>query len=168
MKERRIEREVSAGGVVFRRTEDGVTSFLLIRDSYRHWGLPKGHLEAGETPAAAASRETFEETGLGDLHLHGPIRIIDWHFRFRGRRIHKYCHFFLFESRAAEAVPQVDEGITACRWLPLEEALGTLSYDNARGVLKRAGEMARTLVAVGEGRAAQAPAEAPEPASEGA
>lgn len=168
MKDRRIEREVSAGGVVFRRTEDGITRFLLIRDSYRHWGLPKGHLETGETPAAAASRETFEETGLGDLHLHGPIRIIDWHFRFRGRRIHKYCHFFLFESPAAEAVPQVDEGITACRWLPLEEALGTLSYDNARGVLKRAGEMARTLVAVGEGRAAQAPAEAPEPASEGA
>jgi 8-oxo-dGTP pyrophosphatase MutT (NUDIX family) len=168
MKERRIEREVSAGGVVFRRTEDGVTRFLLIRDSYRHWGLPKGHLEDGETPAAAASRETFEETGLADLRLHGPIRIIDWHFRFRGRRIHKYCHFFLFESPAAEAVPQVDEGITACRWLPLDEALGTLSYDNARGVLKRAGEMARTLVAVGEGRTAQVPAEAPEPASEGA
>jgi 8-oxo-dGTP pyrophosphatase MutT (NUDIX family) len=168
MKERRIEREVSAGGVVFRRTEDGITRFLLIRDSYRHWGLPKGHLEDGETPAAAASRETFEETGLADLRLHGPIRIIDWHFRFRGRRIHKYCHFFLFESPAAEAVPQVDEGITACRWLPLDEALGTLSYDNARGVLKRAGEMARTLVAVGEGRAAQVPAEAPEPASEGA
>ncbi|HJS47161.1 MAG TPA: NUDIX domain-containing protein, partial [Gemmatimonadales bacterium] len=157
MKERRIEREVSAGGVVFRRGDDGLTRFLLIRDSYRHWGLPKGHLEEEETPAAAASRETFEETGLADLRLHGPIRIIDWHFRFRGRRIHKFCHFFLFESPAAEAVPQVDEGITACRWLPLEEALGTLSYDNARGVLKRAGEMARTLVAVGEGR--QAPVE---------
>ncbi len=168
MKDRRVEREVSAGGVVFRRTEDGVTCYLLIRDSYRHWGLPKGHLEEGETPAAAASRETFEETGLADLRLHGPIRIIDWHFRFRGRRIHKYCHFFLFESPAAETVPQVDEGITACRWLPLDEALGTLSYDNARGVLKRAGEMARTLVAVGEGRATPAPAEAPGPASEGA
>lgn len=167
MKDRRVEQEVSAGGVVFRRGEDGATRFLLIRDSYRHWGLPKGHLEPGETPAAAASRETFEETGLADLRLHGPIRIIDWHFRFRGRRIHKYCHFFLFESPAAEAVPQVDEGITACRWLPLDEALGTLSYDNARGVLKRAGEMARTLVAVGEGRAGQALAEAPGPASEG-
>ena len=83
MKERRIEREVSAGGVVFRRTGDGVATFLLIRDSYRHWGLPKGHLEDSESPAQAALRETYEETGLGELVLHGPIRIIDWHFRFQ-------------------------------------------------------------------------------------
>ena len=46
----------------------------------------------------------------------------------------------------------MDEGITACQWRTLEEALDVLSYDNARGVLKRAGEMVRTLVAVGAGR----------------
>ena len=46
----------------------------------------------------------------------------------------------------------MDEGITACQWRPLSEALEILSYDNARGVLKRAGEMVRTLVAVGAGR----------------
>lgn len=148
----RAEREVSAGGIVFRRGADQVVRFLIIRDSYEHWGLPKGHLEDGETPGQAAIRETAEETGLTDLLLHGPIRIIDWHFRFRGRFIHKFCHFFLFESPAAEAVPQATEGITACRWCTLEEALRELSYDNARGVLKRAGEMARTLVAVGAGR----------------
>ncbi|HEY5940504.1 MAG TPA: NUDIX domain-containing protein, partial [Gemmatimonadales bacterium] len=105
-----------------------------------------------ESPAQAAIRETAEETGLEHLILHGPIRVIDWHFRFRGRHIHKYCHFFLFESPDGEACPQVDEGITACQWRPLPEALDLLSYDNARGVLKRAGEMVRTLVAIGAGR----------------
>ena len=122
-------------------------SYLLIRDSYKNWGFPKGHLEGDESPAEAALRETAEETGLEHLVLHGPIRVIDWHFRFRGRHIHKYCHFFLFESPDGEACPQVDEGITACQWRPLTEALELLSYDNARGVLKRAGEMVRTLVA---------------------
>ena len=166
MVKKRPDLEVSAGGIVFRRPADGIARFLLIRDSYDNWGFPKGHLEEGETPAEAALRETTEETGLTDLQIQGPIRIIDWHFRFRGRHIHKYCHFFLLESRDGEAAPQLDEGITACRWCVLEEALETLSYDNARGVLKRAGDMVRTLVAVGAGRpshriAAAAEAEAP-------
>jgi 8-oxo-dGTP pyrophosphatase MutT (NUDIX family) len=153
MSKRRAELEVSAGGIVFRRVPGEGARFLLIRDSYSNWGFPKGHLEGDESPAEAAIRETAEETGLTQLVLRGPIRVIDWHFRFRGRHIHKYCHFFLFESPGGDASPQVDEGITACQWRPLSEALELLSYDNARGVLKRAGEMVRTLVAVGSGRA---------------
>jgi 8-oxo-dGTP pyrophosphatase MutT (NUDIX family) len=152
MGKRRAELEVSAGGIVFRRDPDVGPRFLLIRDSYANWGFPKGHLEDGESPADAARRETAEETGLDQLVLQGPIRVIDWHFRFRGRHIHKYCHFFLFESASGEACPQVEEGITDCQWRPLEEALDLLSYDNARGVLKRAGDMVRTLVAIGAGR----------------
>jgi hypothetical protein len=95
--------------------------------------------------------------------------VIDWHFRFRGRHIHKYCHFFLFESPEGDPCPQVTEGITACQWRTLEEALGVLSYDNARGVLKRAGEMVRTLVAVGAGRSRrkEAPAGRPDGAATG-
>jgi 8-oxo-dGTP pyrophosphatase MutT (NUDIX family) len=152
MSKRRAELEVSAGGIVFRRIPGQAPRYLLIRDSYNNWGFPKGHLEGAESPAQAALRETAEETGLANLVLHGPIRVIDWHFRFRGRHIHKYCHFFLFESPEGDVCPQVDEGITACQWRPLSEALEVLSYDNARGVLKRAGEMVRTLVAVGAGR----------------
>jgi hypothetical protein len=55
----------------------------------------------------------------------------------------------------------VDEGITACQWLTLDQALAILSYDNARGVLKRAGEMVRTLVAVGAGRSRKKETAAP-------
>ena len=129
--------ETSAGGVVFRMNE-GRALFLLIRDSYRNWGFPKGHVEPGEPLGSAALREVAEETGLAGLTMRGEVDTIDWYFRFRGRLIHKVCHFFLIESSGADTNPQRDEGITACRWLPLAEALELISYANARTVLTRA------------------------------
>lgn len=144
-KPQRAKKEVSAGGVVFRRQPESAPVFLLIRDSYGHWGFPKGHLEPNESPATAAARETTEETGLEQLRLHGPVETIDWYFRLRGKLIHKFCHFFLFESRTGEATPQFDEGITECQWFPFEEAVAQLGYENAREVLRRAGELTRSL-----------------------
>jgi 8-oxo-dGTP pyrophosphatase MutT (NUDIX family) len=136
----RAREERSAGGVVFRMA-DGRPMFLLIRDSYRNWGFPKGHLEKDEPPADAAVREVQEETGLTQLMLRGEVEVIDWYFRFRGRLVHKYCHFFLIESPGGETVPQRDEGITACRWVTLEDGLSLVSYANAREVLRRAAQL---------------------------
>src|SRR5260370_35333794 len=112
--EPRDQRETSGGGVVFRRGSDGQVRFLLIRDSYKNWGFPKGHLERNEPPAEAARREVAEATGLEELLLHGPIKVIDWYFRFRVKPIHNYCHFFLFESRRGDPLAEDAEGISAC------------------------------------------------------
>jgi 8-oxo-dGTP pyrophosphatase MutT (NUDIX family) len=132
--------ETSAGGIVFRK-EGAEPVYLLIRDSYRNWGFPKGHLEEGELPAAAALREVTEETGLKNLSLHSAVETIDWHFRFRGRLIHKVCHFYLMESADARTKPQRAEGITACRWARYADASRLLSYANAREVLAHAHEL---------------------------
>ena len=145
----RAREEVSAGGVVFRWVEDGDGArrpfFLLIRDSYRNWGFPKGHLEDGEGPDAAAVREVMEETGLGELALEGAIETIDWYFRFRGRLVHKVCHFYLMRTARTDTCPQRSEGITACRWAPFDEAVTLVSYANAREVLRRAHAMLEAL-----------------------
>jgi 8-oxo-dGTP pyrophosphatase MutT (NUDIX family) len=131
----RVER--SAGGVVVRRIE-GVVHVLLIRDPYRNWGLPKGHLEEDEEAAAAAMREVREETGLHGLDLGPELDTIDWHFRLHGTLVHKFCAFYLMTSTSGQPVPEVEEGITECVWLPMEEALERISYDNARAVLGQA------------------------------
>ena len=109
--------ETSAGGVIYRWRE-GSAHVLLIRDAYQHWGFPKGH----------------------ELRLDQRLRTIDWFFRFRGKLIHKYCHFYLIESPDGDTCPQREEGITECIWLPLDEAIASISYDNAREVLMLAAE----------------------------
>lgn len=138
----RARLETSAGGVVY-RVHEGEPLFLLIRDSYRNWGFPKGHLETDEPPDAAALREVREETGLDALEMDGEIETIDWFFRFRGRLVHKICHFYLMHTDSARTKPQRAEGITACRWATFDEATSLVSYANARDVLSRAHAMVR-------------------------
>jgi 8-oxo-dGTP pyrophosphatase MutT (NUDIX family) len=137
--------ETSAGGVIY-RWSDGTAHVLLIRDRYQHWGFPKGHLEGEETAADAALREVVEETGLSELRLGPELRTIDWFFRFRGRLIHKYCHFYLIESPEGDTCPQQEEGITECIWLPLDEAISSISYDNAREVLRLAAQQLEAAI----------------------
>jgi len=139
-------REVSAGGVVYRVVDD-VPLYLLIRDSYRNWGFPKGHLELDEGAPEAAVREVCEETGLPQVTLRAEIETIDWFFRFRGTLVHKICHFFLMETECSATLPQREEGITACRWAPFDEARSLLAYENARVVLVRAHDIIRRRAA---------------------
>ena len=62
---------LSAGILLFRHSPRGATEVLLIRPGgpfWRHkhvgaWMIPKGVVEAGESPAEAALREFAEETG---------------------------------------------------------------------------------------------------------
>lgn len=136
----RLER--SAGGVVLRRI-DGEIHILLIRDPYGNLGLPKGHLEEDEASPQAALREVNEETGLTDLELGPELSTIDWYFRLKGRLIHKYCTFYLMSCPTGEAQPEETEGITECLWVPMDQAVEKIAYDNARTILVEAVEVIR-------------------------
>ncbi|MGQ0813112.1 MAG: NUDIX hydrolase [Gemmatimonadota bacterium] len=131
--------ETSSGGIVY-RVHDGEPQFLLIKDPYGNWGLPKGHLEGGETPDDAATSEVAEETGFCELKVVAQLPTIDWYFKDQGKLVHKFCHFFLLECAGGDATPQLDEGISECVWRTIDDALATVTYANAREVLRTAGE----------------------------
>ena len=131
-------REVSSGGVVFRRTAQGA-EFVLIRANGR-WLFPKGNVEKGESPEAAALREISEETGLdaSGLRIVRPLPDIDYVFRWEGRLIFKRVHNFLVEAADGLALrPQLSE-IEEVRWFGPGAARRTLSFRNSQGVLEAA------------------------------
>ena len=65
------------------------------------WSLPKGHVEAGETPVDTAVREVEEETGIRGTVL-APLGTIDFWFVADRRRVHKTVHHFLLEAQGGE------------------------------------------------------------------
>ena len=69
----------------------------------------------------------------------GPeIETIDWVFRREGAAIHKFCTFFLMLAGDGDAAPQLDEGITAVRWLPIAEGAEEIIYSNTKNVVRTA------------------------------
>jgi 8-oxo-dGTP diphosphatase len=129
----------AAGGVVYRYAGDALL-ILLIRDKYGRWTLPKGHLEPGESEAAAAVREVHEETGVaGELGL--LVSRIAYTVMKNGVLRPKEVAFFLLHAAGAQATPQADEGIAAAEWYAPERALELVGYPQVREVLARALEM---------------------------
>jgi ADP-ribose pyrophosphatase YjhB (NUDIX family) len=57
------ELRLSVSAVVWRNPERREL-LLMQRSDNRHWGLPGGYVELGESVLAAASREVLEETGV--------------------------------------------------------------------------------------------------------
>lgn len=136
--------EISAGGIVFRRTPKGVR-LAFIMDPFNKWAFAKGHVEKGESIIDAAVRETQEEMGIDKLRVIAPLGTIDFWFRDRyrpetkGVLIHKYVHYYLMQAPSrAFGRPQKKEKIRRIIWVPLRDAMRKSSYDDVRPILRKA------------------------------
>src|SRR4030043_1581448 len=89
-----LERAVSAGGVVYRRGDQGVEVVLCGRSEDGVWVLPKGTPSPGESLEQAAVREVTEETGL-QVAIECKIDTIEYWFAREGVRYHKFVHHYL-------------------------------------------------------------------------
>ena len=103
---------------------------------------PKGKVEPGETLAAAALRETEEETGLNRLRL-GRLWLKTYHIYdlYGGWHFKQTSWFEMWQTESQMLVPQKEEGITSVEWVSSTEWRRRLegSYATMR-VITRKGE----------------------------
>ncbi|HKG91227.1 MAG TPA: NUDIX hydrolase [Gemmatimonadaceae bacterium] len=143
--------QTSAGGVAYRVRDGGAVEVALVSVPSRkagaagsRWQLPKGIVEPGEPPEAAALREVREEAGI-DCALVAPVETIEYWYvateRGGGRvRYHKRVHFFLFRYQSGD-VADHDHEVDEARWVDAAEAEGMLAFPNERKVVAKAREM---------------------------
>jgi 8-oxo-dGTP diphosphatase len=135
----RTVREVSAGGVIYRR-HNGTVWVALIHVRKR-WGLPKGHVERGERFSDTAIREVREETGL-EGKLSGKLGEIRYSYRIKAPqgeviRIDKRVHFYLLRYVRGD-VADHDHEVDEARWFPIDEAIERLQFATERKMVQRA------------------------------
>ena len=133
-----LVRDVSAGGVVYRRAGDeGPIEVALVgRLRPKRWALPKGTPEVGETLEGTAVREVGEETGLL-VRIEQPLDQIQYWFVWGGVRHFKTVHFYLMEMVGGDTANH-DGEYDVVEWFPIGEALRRLSYPNEARVVDRA------------------------------
>ena len=131
--------ETSAGGLVVDLDGDVPRGALIGRVDRRGrllWSLPKGHVEAGETPEQAAIREVHEETGISGEIL-ASLGTIDFWFIAEGRRVHKTVHHFLLRAVGGE-LSDADVEVDEVAWVPLDELGAHLAYAGERRLAETA------------------------------
>ena len=106
----------AAGGLV--ENEKGETLMIYC---YRHWDLPKGHIDEGESADVCAIREVAEETGVegakivrflcNTMHAYGVYGV--WEL--------KRTSWFHLTAESCPTKPQKEEDIAIAKWCSPEE-----------------------------------------------
>jgi len=156
-----MPREISAGGVVLRQIS-GIWHVALIepqrtepqketskpaktprKRSRAVLGLPKGLVDPGEKPQAAAIREVLEETGIAaepvtKLADNKYVYVRTWG---DGKRVFKIVSFYLMHYVSGEIDNLTSDmriEVKQALWVPLADAPRQLAYNNERKVLRQA------------------------------
>ena len=136
-RKKRAKELVSAGGVVYRVNDGEVEVVVCGLNTPPIWGLPKGTPAPLETREQTALREVTEETGL-EVEIEEFIDSVDYWFFIStgGERVHKTVFFYLMSPRGGD-VSLHDHEFDQVRWMPVTEALQTLTYENEVAVVRK-------------------------------
>ena len=126
---------IQSAGAVLYTVIDGERHYVLVREKNGSYGMPKGHVEAGETLAETALREIREETGVtAALHTQDPFTVDE--YPIAGGDIKRVSWFV---AHYANQTPVADRTqVLGVLVLPIDAALRTLTYNSTREILRKA------------------------------
>lgn len=129
-----LKHVTSSGGVVFLGKK-----VLLLRKINGDWVLPKGKIEAGETPDQTAVREVFEETGI---HAEVVAFLGETAYQFKNmwsnhEVIDKNVFWYVMTARSIKLKPLKEEGFVDARFVDFFEITDYLRYEDELSIVRR-------------------------------
>ena len=137
-----VVNQVSAGGVAFRAVGATIEVALISVGEANRWQLPKGIVDAGETPEAAALREVREEAGLTTELVEQLEKIEYWYVGNKDSqrvRFHKFVYFYLLRYSSGN-IQDHDWEVNEVRWVEINQAQQLLAFKSEKLVVAKAAE----------------------------
>ncbi|MDR2336824.1 MAG: NUDIX domain-containing protein [Candidatus Nomurabacteria bacterium] len=142
---KKIVREPTAGGIIF-RIKGADVEVLLIQDAKYRWTIPKGHIELGESPKETAVREIAEETGLKNVQVLSWLGKVEFKYRRQDRLVLMTTQVYLMKALDDHEGLQKEKWMHSIRWFSFKEALDKIEYDDISKLLL----LAKNRIKVGE------------------
>ena len=130
---------LAAGGIVLRGNARPRVAVVRMRRE-KAWGLPKGKLLPREHPRVGAKREVLEETGH-DVSVHQFLGSMA--YPAEGKI--KIVQFWLMRA-TGPPVGDLTDDVKAVKWLPLQQAIDTLTRPHEKVFLTHVGPIALAAV----------------------
>lgn len=142
----------AAGGLVWRRDtatgSDELLVCLVHRPRYGDWSLPKGKLNPGEHPLAAAVREIVEEAGVlavpqlplppARYVVNGAEKVVDyWAMRESTPALPAAGPSAGAPGTPSGVDPEVDEEVDGVAWVPVAQATELATHPRDAALLRR-------------------------------
>ncbi len=135
-----MKKEKSCGNIVFKK-ENEILKVLLIHHNLGHYGMPKGHVELGETEEETALREVFEETGISSYIIDGFREMITYSPK---ENVIKDVIYFVGETNDFETTPQISE-VSEAFFTETSKAVELVTHEEEKKVLEKAIEFYKGL-----------------------
>jgi bis(5'-nucleosidyl)-tetraphosphatase len=126
--------QLLSAGIILINHADNECRYLVLR-AYGYWDFPKGEVEDGEQPLAAAIRETAEETGIEQLEF----RWQDIYYETPPYARGKVARYYLAETLESRVILGINPELGRpehheFRWVSFSEAHSLLN-DRVRAAL---------------------------------
>ena len=131
-----MEREISAGIIIFRKEKNKI-KFLLLEKPSGLFEFPKGLIEKSEDPKNTALREAKEEAGIKKIKIIDDFKkTVKYVYNFKGKRIFKIVVFYLGKTREKQIKVSFEH--LGGNWYEFEKAEKLLKFKNYKDLLKKA------------------------------